>query len=217
MIITQVDVYGYDLHYAHGEYVMSKGRAATTQPGTVVRLRTADGVDGWGEITPLGGTYLPVSAAGARSDLAELAPHLLGVDACAPSAVRRAMDGVLLGGDYAKSADRHRLLGHPRPIPGRADRDVARRCPAGLLPAVRGGAAGRAGSDGGLHLPASSAKVSNGSNSRSAASRRTDVRADQGSGGRRPDPTRWWLPTPTADGACWAPGSRCGRCRTCRC
>jgi L-alanine-DL-glutamate epimerase-like enolase superfamily enzyme len=104
VIITQVDVYGYDLHYAHGEYVMSKGRAATTQPGTVVRLRTADGLDGWGEITPLGGTYLPVSAAGARSDLAELAPHLLGLDACAPSAVRRAMDAVLLGGDYAKSA-----------------------------------------------------------------------------------------------------------------
>jgi L-alanine-DL-glutamate epimerase-like enolase superfamily enzyme len=92
------------LRYAHGEYVMSKGRAATTQPGTVIRLRTADGVEGWGEITPLGGTYLPVSAAGVRSDLAELAPHLLGVDGRSPSAVRRAVDAVLLGGDYAKSA-----------------------------------------------------------------------------------------------------------------
>ena len=104
MVITQVDVFGYDLHYAHGEYVMSGGRAATTQAGTVVRLRTDDGLDGWGEVTPLGGTYLPVSAAGVRSDLVELAPHLLGIDARSPSAVRRALDGVLLGGGYAKSA-----------------------------------------------------------------------------------------------------------------
>ena len=103
-MITHVDVYGYDLHYAHGEYVMSGGRAATTQPGTIVRLRTKDGVEGWGEITPLGGTYLPVSAAGVRSDLAELSPHVLGIDAGALSAVHRAMDGVLLGGAYAKSA-----------------------------------------------------------------------------------------------------------------
>ena len=63
-----------------------------------MRLRTDDGLDGWGEVTPLGGTYLPVSAAGVRSDLVELAPHLLGIDARSPSAVRRALDGVLLGG-----------------------------------------------------------------------------------------------------------------------
>jgi L-alanine-DL-glutamate epimerase-like enolase superfamily enzyme len=104
VVITEVDVYGYDLRYAHGEYVMSGGRAATTQAGTVVRLGTDDGVAGWGESTPLGGTYLPASAAGVRSDLIELGPHLLGVDARAISGVHRVMDTVLLGGGYAKSA-----------------------------------------------------------------------------------------------------------------
>lgn len=103
-MITRVDVYGYDLRYAHGEYVMSGGRAATSQAGTVVRLCTDEGVQGWGEVTPLGGTYLPASAQGVRSDLAELAPHLLGADACSLSGVRRVMDAVLLDGDYAKSA-----------------------------------------------------------------------------------------------------------------
>jgi L-alanine-DL-glutamate epimerase-like enolase superfamily enzyme len=103
-VITEVDVYGYDLRYAHGEYVMSGGRAARAQAGTVVRLRTGDGIEGWGETTPLGGTYLPASAAGVRSDLIELAPYLLGVDARGISGVHRAMDAVLLGGDYAKSA-----------------------------------------------------------------------------------------------------------------
>ncbi|MGI8416512.1 MAG: mandelate racemase/muconate lactonizing enzyme family protein, partial [Nakamurella sp.] len=103
-MITEVDIYGYDLRYAHGEYVMSGGRAATSQPGTVLRLCTDDGVQGWGEVTPLGGTYLPASAQGVRSDLAELAPHLLGADACSLSVVHQAMDAVLLGGDYAKSA-----------------------------------------------------------------------------------------------------------------
>lgn len=103
-MITRVDVYGYNLRYAHGQYVMSGGRAATSQAGTVVRLCTDDGVQGWGEVTPLGGTYLPVSAQGVRSDLAELAPHLLGADACSLSGVHRVMDAVLLGGEYAKSA-----------------------------------------------------------------------------------------------------------------
>lgn len=103
-MITQVDVYGYELRYAHGEYVMSGGRAATSQAGTAVRLSTDDGVQGWGEVTPLGGTYLPASAQGVRSGLAELGPQLLGVDPCNISAVHRAMDQTLLGAQYAKSA-----------------------------------------------------------------------------------------------------------------
>ncbi len=103
-MITQVDVYGYELRYAHGEYVMSGGRAATSQAGTAVRLSTDDGVQGWGEVTPLGGTYLPASAQGVRSGLAELGPQLLGVDPCNISSVHRAMDQTLLGAQYAKSA-----------------------------------------------------------------------------------------------------------------
>ena len=40
-VIDRVDVYGYDLTYAHGDYVMSSGRVVNVLPSTVVRIRTA--------------------------------------------------------------------------------------------------------------------------------------------------------------------------------
>lgn len=103
-MITAIDAYAYQVGYAHGEYVMSGGRAAVAQAGTIVRLRTGDGLEGWGEITPLGGTYLPTSAQATRTALAELAPHLLGIDPTNISRVHQVMDSVLLGAGYAKSA-----------------------------------------------------------------------------------------------------------------
>lgn len=103
MRIIGLDCYHYDLRYAHGEYVMSGGRAATSQVGTLVRLRTDEGLSGWGEITPLGATYLPVFADGVRAALRELGPALLGLDPTNVNAVRVVMDAVLRGQQYAKS------------------------------------------------------------------------------------------------------------------
>lgn len=102
--IETVDVFGYDLHYAHGEYVMSGGRAATTEIGTLVRLRTTAGLDGWGEVTPLGNRYLPTHFAEVRAALRTLAPALVGQDPSNVNGIRAVLDGVLLGGGYAKSA-----------------------------------------------------------------------------------------------------------------
>jgi L-alanine-DL-glutamate epimerase-like enolase superfamily enzyme len=102
--IARVDVFGYDLSYAHGRYVMSGGRAVDRLASTLVRVTTDDGVVGWGETCPLGTTYLPASAAGARAALGELAPALIGVDACNLAAVNDAMDRALAGHRYAKSA-----------------------------------------------------------------------------------------------------------------
>ncbi len=104
MKIVGVDVFGYDLHYAHGEYVMSGDRAATSEIGTLVRLRTDAGLEGWGEVTPLGNRYLPTHFAEVRAALHTLSPALIGQDASNLSGVRRTLDGVLLGGGYAKSA-----------------------------------------------------------------------------------------------------------------
>ena len=80
MRIARVDVFGYDLRYAHGEYVMSGGRSITSLPSTVVRIETDTASSGWGETCPLGSTYLESFAGGARAALRELAPALLGVD-----------------------------------------------------------------------------------------------------------------------------------------
>ena len=102
-MIGSIDVYGYTLRYRHGEYVMSSGRAAATETGTAVRLTTTDGRFGWGEITPLGGTYLPTFTGAVRAGLHELGPKLVGVDPHNLSLVHRVMDSVLLGQAYAKS------------------------------------------------------------------------------------------------------------------
>jgi cis-L-3-hydroxyproline dehydratase len=102
--LVGLDCFGYELRYAHGKYVMSGGRAAASQIGTLVRLRTDEGLDGWGEITPLGSTYLPTFAEGVRTALRFLAPSLLGLDPTNVSGFRRTMDATLMGHQYAKSA-----------------------------------------------------------------------------------------------------------------
>jgi len=102
--IERIDVYGYDLSYAHGEYVMSSGREVRHLPSTVVRITTGDGVEGFGEVCPLGSTYLPAFGEGARVALRELAPALIGADATNVAEIHRRMDARLRGHEYAKSA-----------------------------------------------------------------------------------------------------------------
>ncbi len=103
MRIAQIDVFGYDLHYVHGDYVMSGGRIVRELPSTVVKVTTGDGIVGWGEVCPLGQTYLPGFAEGARAALRELAPALIGVDPCNLALVNHRLDSTLLGHGYAKS------------------------------------------------------------------------------------------------------------------
>jgi L-alanine-DL-glutamate epimerase-like enolase superfamily enzyme len=103
MKITHLEIYGYDLRYIHGEYVMSGGRVIRTLPSTVVRVGTDEGVEGWGEVCPLGATYLPAFAEGARAALRAIAPALLGVDPHNLAQVQQRMDATLRGHAYAKS------------------------------------------------------------------------------------------------------------------
>ncbi|MEO6349715.1 MAG: enolase C-terminal domain-like protein [Candidatus Limnocylindrales bacterium] len=102
--IERVDVYGYDLTYVHGVYVMSGGRVIERLPSTIVKVTTGDGVIGFGEACPLGSTYLPAFGGGARAALQELAPAMLGVDASNLAAVNDTMERTLRGHGYAKSA-----------------------------------------------------------------------------------------------------------------
>lgn len=104
MKIIGVDVHHYDLAYRHGTYVMSGSRAATHQVGTLVRIRTDAGIDGWGEVTTLAATYLPTFPDGIRAALRQLAAGLIGHDPTNIRAVNSAMDDLLLGQVYAKSA-----------------------------------------------------------------------------------------------------------------
>jgi len=103
MRIAQIDVYGYDVHFVHGDYVMSTGRVVRGLPSTVVRVSTDEGMVGWGEVCPLGHAYLPAFAGGARAALRELAPALIGADPLNLAQVNMRMDAALLGHGYAKS------------------------------------------------------------------------------------------------------------------
>jgi L-alanine-DL-glutamate epimerase-like enolase superfamily enzyme len=102
--IERVDVFAYDLTYVHGRYVMSGGRVIETLPSTVVRVTTADGVTGFGEVCPLGPAYLPAHGEGARAALRLLAPAVVGADAANLAAVNGEMNRALMGHAYAKSA-----------------------------------------------------------------------------------------------------------------
>ena len=104
MNIARVEIYGYDLSYRYGNYVMSGGQVVTHLPSTVVRIVTDDGIEGFGEVCPLGPLYLSSHGAGARAALAEMAPALIDVPAGELSRVHLAMDSALRGHAYAKSA-----------------------------------------------------------------------------------------------------------------
>lgn len=104
MHIVGVDIYPLALHYAHGTYVMSGGRAASTQQSTLVRVRTDAGISGWGEACPLGATYLEAFADGVRAALPLLAQSVLGADPRELAVVGATMDAALRGQAAAKSA-----------------------------------------------------------------------------------------------------------------
>jgi len=102
--IKAIEIYGYQLTYAHGEYVMSGGRAAAHQDSTLVRIMTDTEVEGWGETATLGGTYLPTFYGSTRAALAELAPRLIGQDPTNITQINQGMHTILLGHFNAKSA-----------------------------------------------------------------------------------------------------------------
>ncbi len=71
---------------------------------TIIKLVSDTGLVGWGEVAPIGPVYQPQHALGARAALTELAPNIIGQSALAPLLLRRHMDGLLNGHNYAKAA-----------------------------------------------------------------------------------------------------------------
>ena len=47
MKIDRIEVYGYDLSYRYGKYVMSGNQVINSIPSTVVRILTDSGIEGW--------------------------------------------------------------------------------------------------------------------------------------------------------------------------
>ncbi len=103
MKITEVHVYAVPLPVVNGPYTMANAEVYALD-STLVKLVTDSGVTGWGETCPLGATYQPHHALGARAALAQMANDLLGANPLLITLLHRQMNGLLNGHAYAKAA-----------------------------------------------------------------------------------------------------------------
>jgi len=102
--ITRIRAYRVALPLHEGSYKWSGGKAVDVFDSTLVEVGTDAGLTGWGEVCPLGPFYLPAYGPGARTGIAELAPHLIGLDPRQLGALNHRMDAALKGHPYVKSA-----------------------------------------------------------------------------------------------------------------
>jgi len=102
MKITGVSAYAVDLPLKEGSYSWGTQSYAAFD-STVVVLDTDDGIQGYGEICPLGPGYMPSFAGGVRAALEVLGPALIGLDPTKVEVVSAALDTALKGHPYAKS------------------------------------------------------------------------------------------------------------------
>ena len=102
--IERIDVFQVDLPYAGGVYRLSGGREYRSFDATLVRVTTNSGLEGWGESTPFGSTWIASHARGVRAGIAEIAPSLIGLDPRRVDRINEAMDQALVGHLHAKTA-----------------------------------------------------------------------------------------------------------------
>ena len=103
MRIVEITVYSHRLPVRDGPYRMARS-VVTELDTTLVRIRADNGLVGWGETCPVGPTYQPHHAGGARAALLEIAPGLIGCNPTQLLSLHRRMDGLLEGHRYAKAA-----------------------------------------------------------------------------------------------------------------
>ncbi len=101
MKVSKITLWSVDLT-SHETYYMAEGKTCATVETHVLCLETDTGLQGWGEVCPIP-HYLPASAKGVPSAVAEMAPEILGISPLGVDAPMRKLDGFLIGHAYAKS------------------------------------------------------------------------------------------------------------------
>ena len=102
MKITQIDVYQITCEYSE-TYKMSRGQAISSLISTIIKISTDEGLQGFGEVCPLGSAYMDAFARGVPSGIEELGPFLIGQDPRQIRVINNLMDGVMRGHIYVKS------------------------------------------------------------------------------------------------------------------
>ena len=103
MKISRISLYQVDLALKEGSYSWSN-QTFSAFDSTIVVIETDSGIEGYGEVCPLGPSYLAAYADGARTGMQLLARGLLGEDPCQIGRINVRMDELLKGHPYVKSA-----------------------------------------------------------------------------------------------------------------
>ena len=103
MKITAIKAYQVDLPLHEGTYKWSGGKSVEVFDSTIVEIETDSGLCGYGEVCPLGPSYLPAYGPGVRTGLQEIGPKLIGMNPLHLDELNRQMDKVLKGHSYVKS------------------------------------------------------------------------------------------------------------------
>ncbi len=103
MRITEIHIYEVPLPVVNGPYTMANASVYALD-STLVKLVTDSGLSGWGETCPVGPTYQPHHALGARAALQQMANGLIGANPLLVTQLHRQMNSLLNGHAYAKAA-----------------------------------------------------------------------------------------------------------------
>ena len=103
MKISKMVIYKHKLPVKNGPYKMANANVNCLDT-TLVKLVSDCGLVGWGETCPVGPTYAPSHAKGARAALMEMAPGLIGQSPSQLRLLHRTMSVLLNGHNYAKAA-----------------------------------------------------------------------------------------------------------------
>ena len=103
MRIVKIDVFQVKYGLLDKTYAWSGGHSVSKFVSNIVRISTDGGIDGYGEVCPLGSAYMDAFARGVPAGVEELAPALIGQDPTRIRSINAIMDSVLGGHHYIKS------------------------------------------------------------------------------------------------------------------
>ena len=103
MKISSIDAFQVTYSLLDEKYSWSNDLYITGVVSTVVRVRTACGLTGHGEVCPLGPAYMDAFAKGVPAGVAEVGPALIGMDPRQLNLLNERMDLALGGHNYVKS------------------------------------------------------------------------------------------------------------------
>lgn len=103
MKISRIDVFQVEYKLLDQKYAWSRGHAVESFLSTVVKVSTDEGINGFGEVCPLGSAYMDAFARGIPSGIKEIGPLLIGQNPTQINVINETMDLALGGHNYVKS------------------------------------------------------------------------------------------------------------------